>query len=82
MTTFKPGGQFYGWSNQPQVGEDEPPTVSLTFSSLTQVYPGPLPLGVTAITPPMVAEALNDLLAANGWPPIEFRGTPVDEVLD
>ncbi|MFI0967103.1 hypothetical protein ACH4S8_37815 [Streptomyces sp. NPDC021080] len=81
MTTFRPDSKYYGWAHQPAVGENEQPTVSLSFSALTEVYGGSLPTGVTAITPAMVADALNDLLDANGWPPITFLGTPVDETL-
>lgn len=79
MTTFKSGTQFYGWSNVP-TGE-EPATLTLKFSVSIDAWPG-LPAGTTPISPLDVAEALNGLAAAHGWPPIQFLGTPADEVLN
>jgi hypothetical protein len=82
MTGFKRNTTYYGWANPP--GEwEEAPTLDLRFSAYIDPPGGPaLPPGVTAITPLMVADALNELLADNGWPPIEFLGTPVDEPLN
>lgn len=81
MTTFKLETDYYGWANPP--GEwEEPPTLDLRFRVFTAPPLGPaLPPGVNPITPAMVAEALNTLLEDNGWPPIAFKGTPVDEPL-
>lgn len=76
MTTFKYGAPFYGSSTlTPPEGDN--PSVALTFSVVTELA-NPLPPGANEITPLMVAEALNDLLIENGWPPAQFWGTPSD----
>jgi hypothetical protein len=83
VTTFKPGTTYYGWSNPP--GEwEEAPTLDLRFSVFIGPPPpgAPLPSGVNPVTPAMIANTLNELLADNGWPPIEFLGAPVDERLN
>ncbi|MEU6362133.1 hypothetical protein [Streptomyces albidoflavus] len=82
MADFRRTGSYYGWSSQPFDGEREPPTTTVHFTAYTDLYGGALPQGATAITPLMVAEAMNNLLAANGWPPIHFMGPQVDAVLN
>lgn len=80
MTTFKYGATFSGTSQVSNPG-GENPNVFLTFSAVSETF-GALPPGLTEITPLMVANALNDLLAANGWPAAVFTGPPVDEPLN
>jgi hypothetical protein len=82
VTDFKRGTQYYGWANPPGESEDEKPTLDLRFSVVTDPPGITLPTGVNEVTPLMVAEALNGLLADNGWPPIQFLGAPVDEPLN
>lgn len=55
--------------------------MSLAFQ-VSLDYTGPLPSGVTQVTPLMVANTLNALLVDNGWEPIEFAGTPAEEILN
>ena len=81
MTDFKRGTQYYGCA-KPTGEYEEAPTLDLRFSVVTDPPGITLPQGVSPVTPLMVAEALNDLLADNGWPPIEFLGAPVDEPLN
>jgi hypothetical protein len=76
MTTFKYGAPFYGSSMLNLSGGDNP-SVALTFSVVTE-FANALPSGANEITPLMLAEALNDLLVENGWPPAQFWGTPSD----
>jgi len=79
MTTFHPSSKYYGGSHiQPPEGDIA--AVSLEFTVMSEATPPPS--GTTRITPLMVAEALNDLLVANGWPEATFYGTPVDEPLN
>lgn len=75
MTTFKYGAPFYGSTSLPPAGESA--STALTFSVTTELA-NSLPPGVNEITPAMLAEALNELLVDNGWPPAQFWGTPAD----
>jgi hypothetical protein len=76
MTTFKYGAPFYG-SSMLNLPDSEIPNVALTFSVVTE-FASSLPSGTNEITPLMLAEALNDLLVENGWPPAQFWGAPAD----
>jgi hypothetical protein len=76
MTTFKYGAPFSG-SSMLDLPEGDIPNVALTFTVVTELA-NSLPTGTNEITPLMLAEALNDLLVENGWPPAQFWGTPAD----
>ncbi|WJV50520.1 hypothetical protein [Streptomyces flavofungini] len=65
--TFAPGTEFSG-RVQHSTGYAE---LSMTFSVRVEE-----PSGQQVVTPMDVAEALNDLAAKRGWPPITFYGTP------
>jgi hypothetical protein len=80
MTTFKYAATFSGVSQLSNPGGDNP-SVELKFSTVSEVF-GTLPPGLSEVTPLMVANALNDLLTANGWPATVFTGPPVDEPLN
>ncbi|GHC52473.1 hypothetical protein [Streptomyces flavofungini] len=64
---FEPGTQFSG-RVQHGSGYAE---LSMTFSVRVEE-----PSGQQEVTPADIAEALNDLAAKRGWPPITFYGTP------
>ncbi|MFD9884572.1 hypothetical protein ACFWZT_24255 [Streptomyces alboflavus] len=64
---FEPGTQFSG-RVQHSSGYAE---LSMTFSVRHEERSGQ-----QEVTPADIAEALNDLAAKRGWPPITFYGTP------
>lgn len=64
---FEPGTQFSG-RVQHSSGYAE---LSMTFSVRVEEASGQ-----QEVTPADIAEALNDLAAKRGWPPITFYGTP------
>lgn len=64
---FDPGTQFSG-RVQHSSGYAE---LSMTFSVRIEEASGQ-----QEVTPTDIAEALNDLAAKRGWPPITFYGTP------
>jgi hypothetical protein len=66
------GSSFFG---------DTEAGATFTFTVLNEGGTPP-PTATAKITPLMVVEAINNMLAANGWPLAQFVGTPVHQPLN